>query len=171
MFGYFAFFFTISSHAEILTFTKKIFMNILLIMVGIIAGVVIGFLLSRTKNQTVEKDFLQQIADAEKDKAALNERSVQQKLQLESVTQNLEDERKNALDVNWQVAQLKTTNENLLEKLVVQKSEIDELQKKFKAEFENIANRILEEKSSKFTEQNKTNLDSILTPLKEKIRE
>jgi len=146
-------------------------MNILFILIGIIAGIAIGFLLSRSKIQAAENDFLKQIGESDKEKAALTERSSQQRQQLEVVTQNLEEERKNSLDINWQVAQLKTTNENLLEKLEIQKTEITELQIKFKTEFENIANRILEEKSSKFTEQNKNNLDIILNPLKEKIRE
>ena len=57
------------------------------------------------------------------------------------------------------------------EKLTTQKKEIEELQKKFTLEFENIANKILDEKSKKFTEQNKTNLDIILNPLKERIKE
>ena len=42
---------------------------------------------------------------------------------------------------------------------------------KSQADFENIANRLLEEKSQKFTEQNRNNLDSILKPLQERIKE
>ncbi len=40
----------------------------------------------------------------------------------------------------------------LLEKLITQKQEMEALNKKFKLEFENIANRILETKTEKFTE-------------------
>ncbi|MDZ7681069.1 MAG: DNA recombination protein RmuC [Fodinibius sp.] len=43
------------------------------------------------------------------------------------------------------------------------------LQDKFKDEFENLANKILEEKSQKFTEQNKEKLDQLLKPLGEKM--
>lgn len=57
------------------------------------------------------------------------------------------------------------------ERLVEQKREIDELQQRFIKEFENLANKILEEKTGKFTEQNKTNLDAILKPLQEKIKD
>ena len=38
-------------------------------------------------------------------------------------------------------------------------------------EFENLSSKILEEKSLKFVEQNRTNLDVILTPLREKIKD
>jgi len=47
---------------------------------------------------------------------------------------------------------------------------IAELQQKFKLEFEHIANQILEEKTSKFTLQNKVSMDLILSPLKENIK-
>jgi len=57
-----------------------------------------------------------------------------------------------------------------LAKQAEQEKYIAELQYKFKLEFENIANKILDEKSSKFTEQNKVNLDSILSPLRENIK-
>ncbi|WP_394774770.1 DNA recombination protein RmuC [Flavobacterium sp.] len=60
--------------------------------------------------------------------------------------------------------------ENLWERHKEQKSEITELQEKFTKEFENLANKILEEKSAKFTEQNSENMKSILLPLQDKIQ-
>lgn len=56
------------------------------------------------------------------------------------------------------------------EKLKTQKEELENMKGQFQKEFENLANRILDEKSQKFTEQNKTNLDILLNPLKEKIK-
>ena len=47
---------------------------------------------------------------------------------------------------------------------------LEELQQKFTLEFSNIANKILDEKSAKFTAQNQTNLDQILNPLKANIK-
>lgn len=52
-----------------------------------------------------------------------------------------------------------------------QKGEVEQLQAKFKTEFENIANRLLEEKSQRFSAQNAQQLQSVLFPLKEKIKE
>ena len=59
---------------------------------------------------------------------------------------------------------------NLEDKFELQKSEIENLQQRSKIEFENIANRLLEEKSQKFTAQNQQQLNDILNPLKEKIK-
>ncbi|MBK7938677.1 MAG: DNA recombination protein RmuC [Lewinellaceae bacterium] len=52
-----------------------------------------------------------------------------------------------------------------------QKAEVEQLQNRFKTEFENIANRLLEEKSQRFTDQNAQQLQTVLHPLREKIRE
>jgi DNA recombination protein RmuC len=51
------------------------------------------------------------------------------------------------------------------------RKELDLVHKKYSTEFENIASKILEEKSQKFTDQNKSNLDIILNPLREKIKD
>ncbi|MDC6352312.1 DNA recombination protein RmuC [Zeaxanthinibacter sp. PT1] len=58
---------------------------------------------------------------------------------------------------------------NLERKNQEQQQEVAQLQEKFTKEFENLANKILDEKSSKFTEQNKENIKNILSPLQEKI--
>jgi len=68
-----------------------------------------------------------------------------------------------------QLSKKETDFENLWERNKEQKAEVEQLQEKFTKEFENLANKILEEKTSKFTEQNKENLKNILTPLQDKI--
>ena len=56
------------------------------------------------------------------------------------------------------------------EKIREQRQEVLELQSKLTLEFEQIAQKLLEEKSKKFTDQNKENIDQILKPLDEKIQ-
>lgn len=68
-----------------------------------------------------------------------------------------------------QVSALAANNAALSEKLITQKTEIAELQKTAHLQFEKIANRLLDEKSTKFAEANKTNLNALLNPLKEDI--
>tara|TARA_R110000765_G_scaffold383600_1_gene474970 strand:- start:5831 stop:7180 length:1350 start_codon:yes stop_codon:yes gene_type:complete len=60
--------------------------------------------------------------------------------------------------------------EHLHDKNREQKEEVEKLQEKFTKEFENLANKILEEKSLKFTERNEKNIKDILTPLNDKIQ-
>jgi len=69
-----------------------------------------------------------------------------------------------------QLAKKENDFENLWERNKEQKQEVEQLQEKFTKEFENLANKILEEKTTKFTEQNKENLKNILSPLQDKIQ-
>ena len=56
------------------------------------------------------------------------------------------------------------------QRLADQEKSIQEIQQKFQVEFQNIANQLLEEKSKKFVETNKSHLDILLNPLKENIK-
>ncbi|WP_187478384.1 DNA recombination protein RmuC [Amniculibacterium sp. G2-70] len=60
-------------------------------------------------------------------------------------------------------------NKHLQTQLDNQKEEIIKLQEMAKNEFQNLANKILEEKTEKFTQQNEQNIKTLLTPLQEKI--
>jgi DNA recombination protein RmuC len=70
---------------------------------------------------------------------------------------------------NQQCTEMRAENKILKEKLDHQKVEIEKLGKKFNTEFENIASKILEDKSIRFAKQNQTNLENILKPLGENI--
>ncbi|MEC3881507.1 DNA recombination protein RmuC [Parapedobacter sp. 10938] len=56
------------------------------------------------------------------------------------------------------------------ERLEAQKEEIEIIKKQFNTEFQVIANKILDDKTQKFTETNSKSLDQILGPLKDKIK-
>jgi DNA recombination protein RmuC len=64
---------------------------------------------------------------------------------------------------------LTANSKALAEKLQTQKDEIVAIQKTAHLQFEKIASQILEEKSGKFTEVNKANIEAILKPLGENI--
>ena len=64
---------------------------------------------------------------------------------------------------------LTAKNSALTEKLSTQKEEITKMQETSHLQFEKIANQILEEKTGKFTETNKTNIEALLKPLGENI--
>ena len=68
-------------------------------------------------------------------------------------------------------ASLEQINAHLEDKLATQKEELIVLEKKFQSEFENIANRLLEEKSERFSQQNKQQIGDLLLPLHEKIKD
>ncbi|SEA94102.1 DNA recombination protein RmuC [Pedobacter hartonius] len=88
--------------------------------------------------------------------------------------QRLEDEladlRKGFMDERSRAVKAEEILNAQLAKQIQQEKYIAELQQQFKLQFEQIANRILEEKTSKFTLQNKASMELILSPLKENIK-
>jgi DNA recombination protein RmuC len=116
-------------------------------------------------------------ANAKSERAALEEKNNGLSFQIEELksqlaTSNSEKEtiRTEKEAINIQLSKKENDFENLWERNKEQKEEVEKLQEKFTKEFENLANKILEEKSSKFTEQNKENMKNILSPLQEKIQ-
>ena len=92
---------------------------------------------------------------------------IQQNLQ-ENKTELVQEREKN-LHLSTNLARLAADNKNLAEKGKEQKQEVEKIQEKFTIQFKNLANDLLEEKSKKFTDQNKINLENILKPLGERI--
>ena len=90
--------------------------------------------------------------------------------QIESSTYEKEVIRNEKDSLAIQLSKKEVDFENLWERNKEQKNEVEKLQQKFTKEFENLANKILEEKSNKFTEQNKENMKNILSPLQDKIQ-
>ena len=127
-------------------------------------------------------------ANSKLDKATLEEKTNGLVLQMNQLKEHFQNERnqfekqltssnteketirteKEALAI--QLSKKETDFENLWERNKEQKEEVEKLQERFTKEFENLANKILEEKTNKFTEQNKENLKNILTPLQDKIQ-
>ncbi|MDR3697088.1 DNA recombination protein RmuC [Mucilaginibacter sp.] len=56
------------------------------------------------------------------------------------------------------------------QRLSEQEASIRDIQQKFQLEFQNIASKLLEEKSQKFVETNRSSMDILLNPLKENIK-
>ena len=132
-------------------------MEFLYLIVGLLVGAVVSYLLVKNK-------FANQIGKAEERNRIYEENNKQ-------LNSELTSERAKVIELNSSYSSLQADYNNLQNKLSEQKEEIEQLQKKFTTEFENLANKIFEEKTTKFSEQSKTNLAEILNPLKEKISE
>lgn len=101
--------------------------------------------------------------------AANNSQSAYLNKSLEETKSELFQERNKVSELSTLLAGAEKDLSHLNEKLNTQKQETENLQKKFSMEFENLANKILDEKSNKFSELNQKNISNILNPLKEKI--
>lgn len=90
---------------------------------------------------------------------------------IENLDKETKDKTLKIIELSKDLASLEQINANLEEKLNLQKDELADLQKRFQTEFENIANRLLEEKSQRFSQQNQTQINDLLNPLREKIKD
>lgn len=140
-------------------FISFIITFIIALAIGIFIGKIIFSANSKTEKASLEEKInglLQQIE--------------QLKLQVNQTIQERETIRTEKEALVIQLSKKETDFENLWERNKEQKEEVEKLQEKFTKEFENLANKILEEKTTKFTEQNKENLKNILSPLQDKIQ-
>ena len=140
------------------------FFSYLLIAIAFLGiGFIIGKLLTKNNLEKVTSEL-----------EIRNKLLLQEKQSNEYTISKLSDEKsslreeKHAIDIRLsdKVSELKYLEEKLQEN----KADVEKLQEKFTKDFEILANRILEEKSSTFTKQNKENLKNILEPLQEKIQ-
>lgn len=155
-------------------------MNIVFLIIGLGAGYFIGMLITKSKNNEPQNN--DELLSLKTTKAVLEEKLKDQertkevfaqelKNQINQLKIEIEAERAKLGEANKSLEQSRTFFKAQDDKLKEQRQQIEDLQLKLTKDFENIANKILTENSSKFTEQNKTNLDGILNPLRERIKD
>jgi DNA recombination protein RmuC len=132
-------------------------MEIVFLLIGIVLSGTATWLILRSAN----KGNLQ----GSHEKTTLLEK------QINELKSELSEKERSLIDLTSQLSAKETELKNLSTRLLEQKQEMLEVREKFTTEFRNLANEILEEKSKKFTEQNKTNLNELLKPLGEKIKD
>jgi DNA recombination protein RmuC len=138
-------------------------LTILTFCIALAVGIFLGKMLFSSKFQS-EKIILEEKINATHSQI----KYVQDQLTMHQAEKERIREEKDRLAI--QLSKKETDFENLWQRHLEQKQEIENVQDKFTKEFENLANKILEEKSNKFTEQNKENLKNILSPLQDKIQ-
>lgn len=148
-------------------------MEIIFLIAGILIGIVITWLFYKSKKQDNSQiDLLQssvnnlekEIVKYEAGKSYYEEHIADLKAENLSIV-NENKELLSSLNV------AETNLQNFKEKLDTQKQETEELQKKLVLEFENLANRVLDDKSKTFSELNKKQIDAILNPFNENLKE
>jgi DNA recombination protein RmuC len=155
--------------------------SLLIALLAALVGAVVGFLL-RAQRQAALQAEIQRLRDA------LQEQAVQQARQQERLAAAADQEKTAAAlrarleEENRQLQKAVHEHDNRLveaearlraerEQLAAQLEFIKAQEKSLKLQFEQMANRIFEEKSQKFSEQNKTGLDTLLSPLREQLKE
>lgn len=156
-------------------------MDWIALLIGVVLGGVIGFLWAKStlKNNVAslpsDDEKLQTIQEEANtlrmENSRLQERVTHAQKQFESIDQEL-----TALEKQYKISekekiQLFEERKHLNEKLAQQKQDLKEMQETFKLHFENIATKIFDENSKKFTNQNEKRLGEILSPFKDRLDE
>jgi len=151
-----------------------IIIPVIVLIVGLGIGFFIGKQMSKLSGQAKEEQLKEentqlqnQIGYFEKQVTELKDEHQQEVDELKAECERIRQEKD---DTATQLTRIKSENTYIREKLDNQKTEIENLQEKFTKEFENLANKILDQKSQKFTTSNKENIEQILNPLKDKIK-
>ena len=143
----------------------------LFILIGLVAGSLLTWLASQSKYSRKEQDYVSRLATSDAGLQAANLKLTEKNEETEKLKSEISDLRNKIFDYTEKFAAEHASNESLKEKLESRKKDLEDLSKKFNTEFENIANRILDTKSEKFTELNKKNMGAILEPLGKNIEE
>jgi len=144
-------------------------MEIVYIAVGLLIGFIVAYLVVNLKLKASENKLLEIRNEYGKTQAGLEERVIHLQTEKERLSNQLELVEAQKEQHLHRLEKAEVEFANLREKLATQKQEMEDLQKKFTTEFENIANKILEKNSEKFTATNLKNMGDVLNPLKEKI--
>jgi len=142
--------------------------EILLIIILVVMVTAFVLLLFRIKPAKVDTTA---ISGLETEKKVLEERLRMTEEQSGVQAATVKEKESHINELNGVISRKEAELSALKEKYSQYRSEVENLQERFKIEFKNLANDILEEKTQKFTDQNRTRLDEILKPLGEKIRE
>ncbi|WP_336068805.1 DNA recombination protein RmuC [Mesoflavibacter sp. CH_XMU1404-2] len=162
--------------------------NIILIIAILISAAIGGYLgmlftklKSKSEKSTLEErntNLQQQFNEFKAFHDSENQRQNETfNLQLNELRQQIsktenerEDIRREKEFLNAELTRRNTEYDNLQQLNLKRDEELAQQQEQLRKDFELLANKILEEKSNKFTEQNKENIKNILNPLQEKIQ-
>ncbi len=153
---------------------SNMFPFLLVFIVALAIGVFIGKLLFSARFQSEKISLEEKLIASNSQINQQKEQFLAEKNTFEKQLDYLNTEKENIRNekdsLAIQLTKKEVDFENLWQRNKEQKEEVEQLQEKFTKEFENLANKILDEKSSKFTEQNKENMKNILSPLQDKIQ-
>jgi DNA recombination protein RmuC len=141
-------------------------MELYILLIGSLI-IILLFIYFRTKANGISQEHVEELKI---NKAKAEERSENLKHELSVVKFELDSERQKLSEALRSLESSRGYLKSQQEKIEEQKEEIKNNQEKFNKDFELIATRILDEKTKKFTEENRNNLDIILNPFKENIK-
>ena len=138
---------------------------LLYILIGLLLGVVVAtlWLKLRSAGPEQERSVLAAQLEAEKQNSSKLEQQLSElRLELQTKQERLSEQQAETAKFETRLSEERKQADEKLKLL-------DQAREQLNTQFQNLANQILEEKSKKFTEQNKENIDRVLNPLREQL--
>jgi DNA recombination protein RmuC len=146
--------------------------TLLIVMVVALLGLLILWLLSLNKSNY----FSNEITELKQQIAVEAERAENKDYRIDELNDALKERERLNKELQTSIEDNKATIAELSTRLDEERKVsqeklalLEQAEKKMMETFENLSNKILEEKSKKFTEQNKTNIGEVLNPLREQL--
>jgi DNA recombination protein RmuC len=143
---------------------NETFLFLLLTVICILIGAFIGNIFARLKNKSESSKLEERLENSKFQEEKLNERFGI----LASEKDILQKEKEN---LNIQLSRQSAEYDALFKELENEKERFKNFEKDFEAKFSILADKILIDKTAKFTESNKENIEGILKPLNQKIKD
>jgi DNA recombination protein RmuC len=135
-------------------------MEIIYLIIGLLLGAVLAyFFLTNKSSQHLE-------SNVQKHPVVHELKQSNERLRTE-----LEQMRKSERTQIAELASALEQRNGMCKRMEEQAGEVAEIRNQFQKEFQNLANKIFDEKSEKFANQNKVQLDLLLNPFKDKLRD
>ncbi len=141
-------------------------------ILGLITGLLIMWLVTRNKASRHSSVT----ADLERKLAVELERNESKSYRIDELNDAIKDREKINTELQKELESHKVSLAELSTKLEEERKQsvekvalLEQAEKKMTDAFENLSNKILEEKSKKFTDQNKINIGEVLNPLREQL--
>jgi len=152
------------------------------LIIGLIIGIIISFFFTKMimknkielEREKIENENNDKLLELEKEKSQLEERVtriVEMELQISKLNEDINSKNIKSTELVKKIAELETSIKQERKSSDEKLELLNESKEELKNEFKNLSNEILEEKSKKFTETNKENIDGILNPLKEEFNQ
>lgn len=155
-------------------------MDWIFLLIGLLGGGMLGFVivklsvkskllqLERQNEQALNK-VAHEKAEVEKETTIFRERLSNLSSENEKLNDGFKQESLARQEAEKKIVEGNSAIKNLNEKLEDERKQLEELQNKFKMEFENIANKILKQNTLEFSQSSSKSMNDMLNPLKEKI--
>lgn len=134
------------------------------ILIGLLIGIVLGWFIASRKGDGAARTAELLRASHLEEKAALQQQWAQAQARADASAQE-------GADLKAALAAEQERGRHAQQRLQEQKAEIEQLQARLTAEFENIANRLLSQRGKELNELQQERLTGILKPLHERIKE